>query len=275
MITHQTSVVDRFVSAIGSRLDGSPLAVLLDIDGTLAPIAPTPDAAIVPPETRDAVRRLVHLPGVHVVMVSGRSVADALRMIRVEGAWIVGNHGLEFRAASGEISAIDEARAYEDAIAAASSALAPLARSAPGALVENKRWTLSLHYRSVDDAEAPALIAHARDVARQLGLRVTEGKKIIELRPPIDVNKGTASIALAERVGALGPAGSILYAGDDQTDEDAFRLLRARAPRAVTARIMDDAADTRAAAETKAEFVLASPSELRRILEWLVTRRTR
>lgn len=248
---------------------------MLDIDGTLAPIAPTPDAAAVPPETRDVVRRLVEMSGVHVAMVTGRSVADALRMTRVEEAWIVGNHGLELRTANGDVSTVDEARAYESAIAAASTALAPLARAAPGALVENKRWTLSLHYRLVDDAEAPALIAHARDIARRLGLRVTEGKKIVELRPPIDVNKGTAAVALAERLGALGAGanGSILYAGDDQTDEDAFRLLRGRASHAVTARIMDAAVDTRAPADTKAEFVFASPSELRRVLEWLIGRR--
>jgi len=275
VIAQDASLVDRFVAAIGSRLDGSPLAVMLDIDGTLAPIAPTPDAAVVPPETRDAVRQLVEMSGVHVALVTGRSVADALRMIRVEGAWIVGNHGLELRTADGDVSTVDEARAYENAIATASSALAPLARSAPGALVENKRWTLSLHYRLVDDAEAPDLIAHARDLARHLGLRVTEGKKIIELRPPIDVNKGTASVALAERLGALGVNGSILYAGDDQTDEDAFRLLRGRASHAVTARIMDAAADTRVPADTKAEFVFASPSELRRVLEWLIGRRAR
>jgi len=274
VIAEQPSMVDRFVRAVGSRLDGSPLAVMLDIDGTLAPIAPTPDAAIVPPETRDVVRRLVALPGVHVALVSGRSVADALRLTRVKGAWIVGNHGLELRTAIGEISTVDEALAYEDAIARASRALAPLARSAPGAIVENKRWTLSLHYRLVDDAEAPALIARARDVARELGLRVTDGKKIIELRPPIDVNKGTAAVALANRVGALDEGGCILYAGDDQTDEDAFRALRARASHAVTARIMDASADTRSA-KSDAEFVLASPSDVRSALEWLVARRAR
>lgn len=271
MIEQQPTQVRRLVSAVEDRLDGSPLAVMLDIDGTLAPIAPTPDAAIVPPEMRDVVRQLVELPDVHVALVSGRSAADAHRMTRVDGAWIFGNHGLEFRSPAGEILADEKARPYEASIAKASSAIAPLARSAPGALVENKRWTLSLHYRLVDPDEAVPLIAHARDVARELGLRVTEGKKIIELRPPIDVNKGTAAIAFANRVSAL-EKGSLLYAGDDQTDEDAFRAFRARAARAVTARIGDADLTT---ANTNAEFVLASPNELRFVLEWLVARRSR
>lgn len=262
----------RFAGAIGERLDASPLALMLDIDGTLAPIAPTPDAAVVPPETRDVLRQLVELPDVHVALVSGRSVADALRMLHVEGAWIVGNHGLELRTAAGEVSAVDEAHGYEAAIAAASSALAPIARSAPGALVENKQWTVTLHYRLVDPEEALALIGHARDVARELGLRVTEGKKVIELRPPIDVNKGTAATAFAKQVGAV-ERGSVLYAGDDQTDEDAFRALRALTARAVTVRIMSP--EEHPSMSTEAEFVLPSPKEMRGALEWLIARRTR
>lgn len=262
----------RFDGAFGERLDASPLALMLDIDGTLAPIAPTPDAAVVPPQTRDVLRRLVELPDVHLALVSGRSVADALRMLHVEGAWVVGNHGLELRTAAGEVSAVDEALGFEAAIAAAANALAPIARSAPGALVENKHWTVTLHYRLVDPEEAPALIGHARDVARELGLRVSEGRRVIELRPPIDVNKGTAATAFAKRVGAV-EGGSVLYAGDDQTDEDAFRALRALTASAVTVRIMS-LVEEQPSSSTDAEFVLPSPKEMRGALEWLIARRT-
>ena len=123
--------------------------------------------------------------------------------------------------------------------------------------------------------EIPALVDNARHVARELGLRVTEGKKIIELRPPIDDNNGTAAVAFVQRVGALESGGSILAAGDDQTDEDIFRALKARASRAVTVHILGAARDEQIAVATEAEFVLASPIELRRALEWLVARRAR
>jgi trehalose-phosphatase len=263
----------RYAGTFGERLDGSPLALMFDIDGTLAPIAPTPDAAVVPPETRDVLRQLAELPEVQVALVSGRSVADALRMLHVERVWIVGNHGLELRNPAGEVSVAPDAHPYEAVIEAAANALAPIARSAPGALVENKRWTVSLHYRLVDPGEVDALVGHAEDLARELGLRVTYGKKIIELRPPIEIDKGTATTALAQRVGAL-EGGCVLYAGDDQTDEDAFRALRAATVNAVTVRVMTTAVDY-ASTPTAAEFVLASPEELRGALEWLVARRTR
>lgn len=144
---------------------------------------------------------------------------------------------------------------------------------APGAFLENKRWTLSLHYRLADPSPVPALLTRAREVAGAYGLRTMEGKKILELRPPPRIDKGTASVAFAERHGALRQAASALYAGDDRTDEDAFRELRSRSSRAVTARIV--AADDHRTEETHAEFALASPDELRQVLEWLAARRER
>lgn len=272
MIAQPAAGGEHFTAAVGSRLDGSPLAVMLDIDGTLAPIAPRPDDADVPEGMRAVLRRLVALPTVSVALVTGRSVEDAQRMA-VEGVWIIGNHGLELRTPDGELSASKEAATYHSAIQSAARDLAPLERQTPGAILENKRWGLSLHYRLVTPNAVPALIDRAREVANALGLRVFEGKKLVELRPPVRIDKGTAALAFAERVGALRKGASVFYAGDDQTDEDAFRALRAgaRDPRAVTARVRDDEED----GATEAEFVLASPDELQRALHWLVARRGR
>jgi trehalose 6-phosphate phosphatase len=265
---------DHFVGSVGTRLDGSPLAVMLDIDGTLSPIAPRPEDAIVPAATRDALHQLVALPGVVVALVSGRSAADAWRLAALASAWIVGNHGLELRDPDGQITTPPEARPFQEAIAEAARRLGPIERAVPGAIVENKRWTLSLHYRLVEPSAMAALTERTQEVARELGLRVTEGKKMIELRPPVDVNKGTATTALAERVGALRDGASVMYAGDDRTDEDAFRALRARNQQAVTARIDASEVDP-SETPTDAEFVLGSPEELRQVLDWLVARRWR
>src|SRR3954470_3555889 len=84
--TSITTSLRRLVQSIGTRLDGTPLVVLLDIDGTLAPIAPRPEDAVVPGPTREIVARLATLPGVVVTFVTGRSAEDALRMIDVPGA---------------------------------------------------------------------------------------------------------------------------------------------------------------------------------------------
>lgn len=266
-----TGGVERLATKVGRRLDGSPLLVMLDVDGTLAPIAPTPEQAAVPPATRETLRRLIALPHTTVALVSGRSAADTWRLAGVAGAWVIGNHGFELRTPDGQISADAAVRPFESVVGEAARRLDAAQPAIPGAFVENKRWTISLHYRLVDTANVPDLRSRALEVATALGLRVTEGKKIIELRPPVDVNKGTATLSLAERTGALGDGAAAFYAGDDRTDEDAFRALRARSSEAVTVHIRG--ADDEHAHPTAAELTLASPEELRAALDWLVARR--
>lgn len=251
------------IEQIGNRLDASPLALMLDIDGTLAPIAPTPALAHIPPATRLVLERLAALPGVVVALVSGRAADDARRMGAIPGAWVIGNHGYELMSPQGDVTVRTDAATFEEAIAEAARRLAGI-EMIEGALLEDKRWTLSVHYRNVAHDVAD-LENRARAVAADLGLRVTDGKKVVELRPPIDVDKGTAALEFAARH-AL-PAGVVLYAGDDRTDEDAFRALRPTG-RAVTLQIGSEESDG-----TDAEFVLRSPAELHELLGWLLRRR--
>jgi len=255
---------------VGTRLDGTPLAVMLDVDGTLAPIAPTPQDARVPEDTRNVLRALASLPGVHLALVSGRSAADAAGVAGIAGAWVLGNHGIERRSPDGTIEADDAVRPHEAAVQRAREALTRAARTVEGTIVEDKRWTLSLHYRLADPVAVPALMDAAREVAGATGLRVLHGRKIVELRPPVDIHKGTATVALSARLGALDTRAALLFAGDDRTDEDAFTALRARKPDAVTIRV---AAGTEAPAETGAEFTVGSPDALREVLAWLAARR--
>jgi len=170
------------ITSIGARLDGSPLVLLLDIDGTLAPIAPRPQDAAVPAATRETLEQLVHLPAVVVALISGRSADDVQRMIDVEGTWIIGNHGLELRTPSGDLAMTAEAREYEPAVADAARSLARIEVLAPGAFVEDKRWSLSIHYRMADPSVVPALKQRTSQVAREFGLREMEGKMIVERR---------------------------------------------------------------------------------------------
>ncbi len=264
--------LEAFALAVDGRLDGAPLAVLLDVDGTLAPIAKRPGEAVVPAASRDALRALAALPRTTVALVSGRAAADAWRVAGVPGVWVIGNHGLELRHPDGGVTVDPGAADFEDAIALAARRLETETAAVQGTIVENKRWTISLHYRMADPGAARWLMELARDVAASLGLVTFEGRMIVELRPPVPVNKGTASVTLGTRVGALGGDGAILYAGDDRTDEDAFRELRACDARAVTIRIGGRSdGQTR---ETSAEFRLESPEELRSVLEWLIARRT-
>jgi trehalose-phosphatase len=263
--------VTELAGAIGQRLDGKPLVVMLDIDGTLAPIARTPADAVIPPPTRELLRRLATLPGVCLVFVTGRSITDALRMLEIEGASIIGNHGFELRSADGTISAEPAVVPFERAIASAERDLQAMAAERKGVLLENKRWTLSVHYRLAADADVPSVIAAVTSCAEARGLRLTHGKKVVELRPPIEVHKGTATRALAQQLGALKAGASLVFAGDDRTDEDAFVSLRDAKPDAVTIRI---ASRESGPASSAAEFSLADPDDLRAMLQWLVAHRT-
>jgi trehalose 6-phosphate phosphatase len=122
-----------------------------------------------------------------------------------------------------------------------------------------------------DPSVEPRLRQTMDDVAHKHGLRLIRGKKIFELRPPIHVHKGTAVLELGRVLVGAELAASLFYAGDDRTDEDAFRALRSSAPHAVTVRVGAQADDQTAA--TAAEFTVPDEEALRALLEWLVTLR--
>jgi trehalose 6-phosphate phosphatase len=198
--------------------DGS--ALLLDIDGTLAPIVTGPGAARVPAETLALVARLAARYAL-VACVTGRGAADAARMIDLPGVPIAGNHGLELRR-DGHTEVEVEARPWLGAIAAAAAELRPVA-AAVGGGVDEKGASLAVHFRGAPDPEAAAatIADAAREVAARHGLRTSSGRMVIELVPPIPLDKGTAARHLITASGAV----RSLYIGDDTTDIAAFRVV--------------------------------------------------
>ncbi len=256
---------------LAARLVGTPLLLLLDIDGTITPLAPTPAEAVVSPDTRRLLVDLAHAEGVHVAVVTGRSIGDARRLVGVDNAWYVGNHGLEV-AAPGEEPMVPESVAeFAHPVQVAAARLAQLVRAVPGTILENKRWTLSVHYRLAERDSIPELGLRIRKVARELGLDVTGGKEVLELRPPVRLNKGTAAIDLAQRLGALEHGASILCAGDDETDEDMLRAVRGRARSSVTVAVEP----ILHAHPTSAEFFVASVAEMLELLDAVASLRAR
>ena len=253
---------------IASRLAGTPLLVLLDIDGTLAPIAPRPEHAVVPAETQRAIEALASCEGVHVALVTGRAAADGRRMVGADRTWVIGNHGAETVSPDGRHSVHPELEPFRAPIARAARELGDLTARVDGVIVEDKVWSLSVHYRLADPTRVPELRSAVHDIARRLALAVTDGKKVVEVRAPVKVNKGTAVEALAERLGAMAPSASVLMIGDDVTDEDAFRVLRARAPNAVTVRVSEDPETP-----TAAEFAVRDTAAVRETLERLLRQR--
>src|SRR6266542_1140586 len=177
-------------------------AILLDVDGTLAPIVARPEDARVPDKTRDELQRLAGRYGL-VACISGRPAKDAARIVGVDAIRYVGEHGLELE---------PEAEEWAERLAA-------FARGVEWPAEKGKRLTLSLHFRTAPEGEG-----YLREVAERAledGLRPRWGRKVLEIRPPLDADKGTAVRRLLEQA-ALRRA---LYAGDDTTDLDAFRAL--------------------------------------------------
>jgi trehalose 6-phosphate phosphatase len=180
-------------------------AIILDVDGTLAPIVTRPAEASVPARTRELLAGLVERYGL-VACLSGRPGEDAARVVGVEGVRYIGEHGLEL--APG-------AEAWAER-------LADFAATAGWPSEEGKRLTLAFHYRTADDvAEAESALRPVAERALAEGLRPRWGRRVLEIRPPIDGDKGTA----VERLLADSGLRRALYAGDDTTDLDAFRGL--------------------------------------------------
>jgi trehalose-phosphatase len=250
--------------SFAARLEGSPFLLFLDLDGTLSPIAPRPEAAIVPAETQEILRELTTLDDVHVVFVTGRAATDGRRLAGVDGGWVIGNHGMELAQPGEPARTRDDVAPFEPKIASAAPRIASIVadRRWEGVLVETKRLTLSVHYRLAHPSIVPELTTEVTGIAEELGLRTTAGKEVLELRPPIAVDKGVAALALADALGATQDGASLFAAGDDRTDEDLFRVLRQRQPRAITVRVGDTS-------PTEAEFVVPDTNAMRELLLFL------
>ncbi len=221
-------------------------AILLDVDGVLAPIVDVPHEAKVPEETRAELRRL-HGRYALVACVSGRPAADARRIVGLDELVYVGEHGLEL---------VPEAAEWRDR-------LHRLSETIDWDDVERKPLTVTFHYRRAEDeTEALRLLRAVAARASAAGLVPRFGRKVLELRPPLDAHKGTAVAHLLEERGLQ----RALYAGDDTTDVDAFRALEElELGVAVAVASPEGPQELREAAD----LVVDSPAELLEVLRGL------
>jgi trehalose 6-phosphate phosphatase len=221
-------------------------ALLLDVDGVLAPIVDVPHEAAVPDETR---AELVRLNGRYalVACISGRSGPDARRVVGLDELVYVGEHGLELE---------PEAAAWSDQ-------LQQFATSVDWEDVERKPLTITFHYRRADDEqEALAMLEAVAVRARHEGIVARFGRKVLELRPPLGAHKGTA---VAHLLGQR-RLDRALYAGDDSTDLDAFRALEGLT---LGVRVAVASAESPAELREAADVIVGSPAELLELLRSL------
>ena len=219
-MTFPPSLLDR-PQALWELLARKPAGLITDVDGVLSPIAGRPDGALVHPRVPDLLRRVVGRLGL-VAAVSGRPIPQLLQMVPVDGMVYVGNHGLE-RWKEGRATVVPEAQPFLPSIAATMRHLRDRL-DFPGALVEDKGASGSIHYRLSEDPAATrhAILQALAECPSARGLQIAEGRMVVNVLPPIEVNKGTA-VEMLVRDWHLSGA---IYLGDDVTDVDAFLALK-------------------------------------------------
>jgi trehalose 6-phosphate phosphatase len=198
-------------------------ALLFDVDGTLAPIVRDPGASVVPDATRELLDELRGRYAL-VACISGRRAPEARRIVGLDSIEYVGNHGLEVLPPGVDEPVTDPGL---EPLAAqvrefAESAYQDFGLAALGARLEDKHAIWAFHWRGApDETVAVAALTDVAAAAEQRGLIAHWGRKVLEIRPPVPTDKGTAvSLALDSL-----PLARALYAGDDTTDLDAFRKL--------------------------------------------------
>ncbi len=246
---------------IERELGGRRAAVFLDYDGTLTPIVERPDLAVLSEVMRMAVKNLAAI--CTVAIISGRDRADVQRLVGLDELVYAGSHGFDIAGPVGLRIQHEEGTAFKSTVQRAAARLSEALTSVGGALVEPKRFAVAVHYRQVPAKDVRAVEAAVDSVLKDMpDLRKTFGKKVFELRPRLDWDKGKAVLWLLSTLELDSHEVLPFYLGDDTTDEDAFAVLEGRG-----IGILIGAP----ARETAARYVLDRPADVERFLGNLAT----
>ncbi|HSP99521.1 MAG TPA: bifunctional alpha,alpha-trehalose-phosphate synthase (UDP-forming)/trehalose-phosphatase [Candidatus Dormibacteraeota bacterium] len=252
-----------FETWLAPRLGEQGVALLLDYDGTLAAICDHPAEAQPTPRMRAALMACLARDDTRVAVVSGRSLADLRQIFPLPGLTLAANHGLEIGGTGAPSFRHPDLVHFAGKLAALADELE--CALGPGAWVERKGATLTVHVRGVAAAERAPLVERVKRTIGAAGFQARDGLCAVEARPPIGWDKGQAALHILRQW--YGPAWServrVVYAGDDQTDEDAFRVL---AGLGVTFRI--GGADS----VTLADRRLSNLDAVEALLSWLAQR---
>ncbi|KAF7017862.1 unnamed protein product [Triticum aestivum] len=217
---------------------GKKIALFLDYDGTLSPIVNDPEKAFMSPEMRAAVKNVAKF--FPTAIVSGRSRDKVFEFVQLKELCYAGSHGMDIMLSSADSESKTEddketklfqpASEFLPMIIEAYDSLVEATRSITGANVENNKFCVSVHYRNVDKQDWNSVAQLVDDVLKSFPhLKLTTGRKVLEVRPVIDWDKGKAVEFLLQSLRLDDPESVLpIYIGDDRTDEDAFKVLRER-----------------------------------------------
>lgn len=214
---------------ISEKLRSRYIYLMLDCDGTLAPIADTPDLARIPEKIKEVLATLLKCDRLHIAIISGRSLKDLKAVVGLDRITYVGNHGLEVE---GEDMSSEWRlpQSYKKSLIEMKDRLMGPLADIPGAFIEDKGLSLCLHYRmaNISEDRVRAMFDRAVEPYVKSGqITIMRGKKIIEIRPAVGWDKGKIVKWLLTRQRLLVQDDAVMavYAGDDLTDEAAFKAL--------------------------------------------------
>lgn len=247
---------------------GAPHVLLLaDYDGTLTPIVDRPEDALLPAGVRDKLATLARRPHLSVGIITGRSLAEIKSLVALEGIYYSGNHGLEIEG-PGLNYVSPQAGAAMTTMRELDREFAQELADVNGVIIQNKGLSLSVHYRLVKEADE-AVVAEVfhritAPLCRGGKIKVFAGKKVWEVKPPIDWHKGKAVESIRTEIKSLLKLERLLtiYLGDDTTDEDAFKVLHH--PEGWSVYVGPENASS------AADYFLNSPAEVEEFLSWLL-----
>nr|KJB49173.1 hypothetical protein B456_008G104600 [Gossypium raimondii] len=269
---HHPSALEMFEQIIDAS-KGKQIVMFLDYDGTLSPIVEDPDRAFMSKKMRKTVRKLAKC--FPTAIVSGRCRDKVYKFVKLAELYYAGSHGLDIKGpekrskskSDGESVLFQPASEFLPMIDEVYKQLVDTTKSTPGAKVENNKFCLSVHFRCVDEKKWSELAQQVRSVLKEYPkLRLTQGRKVLEIRPTIKWDKGKALEFLLESLGFANCTDVFpVYIGDDCTDEDAFKILRDRGQGF-------GILVSKFPKETSASYSLQEPDEvmdfLRRLVEW-------
>jgi trehalose-phosphatase len=237
---------------------GDRLAVFLDYDGTLTPIVSHPEKAFLSDSMREALQALVMQAPV--AILSGRDLDDVRQRVNIGAIVYAGSHGFDIAGLRGVRK--EMATEFLPRLDMVEQELGKQLAGIAGARAERKRFSIAAHYRNVNASDIPKVERAVSEVAaRHRELRKMDGKKVYELLPDIDWDKGKAVLWLLETLGLERAKVRPIYIGDDRTDEDAFRALEKSG---VGILVSEEPRPT------AARYSLKDPAEVERFLRELV-----
>ncbi len=200
------------------------ITIFLDYDGTLTPIISDPDAAELPDDNRDIITELSNLTPV--TIISGRDLRDLKSRIEIDTVTYAGSHGFDISGPDGLVMVHESEKEVTPALDEAEKRLKEQLKDIRGAKVERKKFAIAVHYRNVEEKHVQDVKdAVQKEADRYDILKTGSGKKVLELKPNINWNKGYALDWLTEKLGWDKEKYLRIYLGDDITDEDGFEVL--------------------------------------------------